>query len=497
MITTTVEPALGAGPTIDGPNLERAFAHGVARTAAARWAAQAVSWAATLVVARLLSPDDYGVMAMAMALHGLVTVLSEFGLGITIVTLRNLSSLQVAQFNTLSAALGAGGFAAMAALAPAIAAFFSRPDLAPVIVATGATFVLSGLRTIPSALLQRDLRFGALSAIEGTQAVAGAAATLLCARAGWGYWSLVAGMLTSAAVWTGLLLLARPTAFARPRRHTLGPALTFTRHQLTGSLAWYCYSNADFVVAGRLLGGYELGLYALAWTLARAIPERIANIALRLTPVFFAAVSGDLAALRRWILAISEGLALVCFPLVIGLSLVADDAIRIVAGSQWEAAALPLRLLAIYAAFDIVTQPLTRALVAAGDSRFTARLGIAMAIVMPAGFILGARLGPAGLALSWLILAPAVRISALARVRSRIGLTVRAYAMSLWPAASATAVMAMAVALARLGLQTHGTFERLAVSVGCGAAAYLIAMLVFHRPAVTVWVRHYQPLGPS
>jgi teichuronic acid exporter len=495
--TSVVDSAADARAASDAAVLQHAFLRGIAWSGIGRWSAQAITWAATLVVARLLSPADYGVIAMATVVQGLVTVLSEFGVGMTLVTIRGLSSAQIAQFNGLATLLGLAGFAVMASLAPAIGAFFSRPALVPVVVAMAAALVTSGLRTVPSALLQRDLRFGALGAIEGAQAIAGAAVTLSCAWAGWGYWSIVIGILASTTLWTATVMAVRPTSFAWPQHHVLGPALTFTRHQLTGSVAWYCYSNADFVVAGRLLGAHDLGVYTMAWTLARVVPERIANVAIRVTPAFFAAVSGERPALQHWLAGITEGIALVCFPLLAGLSLVADDAVRTVAGPQWHAAVLPLRLLALYAAFDVVTQPLTRALVAGGEAQFTARLGIVLACVMPVGFVLGARFGPAGLGLAWLLLAPAVRLQALVRVRSRLGLPLNVYGKALWPAVSATLVMASAVSAVREMSDAFSPLGRLMLATCLGAVAYVLTLLVLHRQRVSVWVTHWRRLRQS
>jgi teichuronic acid exporter len=480
--------------TPDTTPLQRTFLKGIAWSGAARWSGQALTWAATLVVARLLTPEDYGIVAMATVIHGFVTILSEFGVGVTVVTLRGLSPLQIAQFNTLAALLGTAGFAAMAAFAPAIAVFFGRTALVPVIVAMGTTFLVSGLRTLPSALLQRDLRFGLLGALEAIQAIVGASVTLTAAWAGWGYWAIVAGALAASVSWTSMLVAVRPSSFAWPRRHVLGDALTFTRHQVTGSVAWYCYSNADFVVAGRMLGAHDLGLYTMAWTLARVVPERIANIVIRLTPAYFAAVSDNRASLRPWVCGVAEGIALICFPLLVGLSITADDALRVVVGPQWIAAVLPLRLLALYGAFDVVTQPLTRALVAIGDAQFTARMGVSLAAIMPIGFVIGAGYGPAGLAVAWLLIAPAVRLLALARARRLIGLTVVEYGRAVWPAFSATAIMAAVAVVTKMFFASEPPIVRLIATVLAGCAAYVTALLVVHRTRALVWLGRYRQL---
>ena len=222
------------------------------------------------------------------------------------------------------------------------------------------------------------------------------------ALAGWGYWALVGSQVAASILWTALVTVAAPTRLARPTRRVLAGALAFTRHQLTGSAAWYLYSTADFVVAGRVLGARELGTYSLAWTFARIVPERLANVVIGVAPSFLAAVRDEPAVLRQWIYTLTEALAVVTFPLLVGMALTADDLVHFAAGDRWQGAVMPLRLLALYGAFDSVVQLVTRGLVAAGDVRFTARLGLLLAAVMPLAF-LAARGGvrPASLLRGW------------------------------------------------------------------------------------------------
>src|SRR3989442_12666108 len=100
-------------PELVGPvaALDRSLVRGVAWTGAANWAGQLVAWASTLIVARLLTPEDYGLVGMASIYLGLITLVSEFGLGSTVITLRDLSEEQVAQLNGLALLIGAGSCA--------------------------------------------------------------------------------------------------------------------------------------------------------------------------------------------------------------------------------------------------------------------------------------------------------------------------------------------------------------------------------------------------
>src|SRR5438105_3774100 len=97
-------------PAVDSRALDRSLLHGLAWTSAAKWAGQLLAWASTLIVARLLSPADYGLVGMAAVFLGLITLVSEFGLGTTVITLRRLTDHEVAQLNGLAVLVGLCGF---------------------------------------------------------------------------------------------------------------------------------------------------------------------------------------------------------------------------------------------------------------------------------------------------------------------------------------------------------------------------------------------------
>jgi len=492
-IALAVVAASQATSTPSTPDaLTRAFAGGIAWTAAARWSAQAISWGATLVVARFLSPADYGLVAMATVFIGLVAIVNEFGVGMTVVTLRDLSDEQVAQLHGLALGVGLINGVLSIALAPLVARFFGRPELVSIVSLLGVTFVAAGLRTVPTAMLRRSFRYRTLAAIESTQAVVAATVALAGALVGAGHWALVVSQLAAALVWTTGAAAAAPLRFAWPRRRVLGDALDFTRHQFTGSVAWYCYSSADFVVAGRMLGALELGAYSLAWTFARIVPERLANVVIGVAPTFLAAVRDELPVLRRWIYTLTEAMALVAFPMLIGIALTAPDLVHIAVGDRWQDAVMPLRLLALYGAFDTVLQLVTRGLVAAGDVRFTARLGMLLAAVMPMAFFVSVRWGATGIAVAWLTVAPPFRLALLQRARRRIGLDARDYGRALWPALSAAAIMTVAVLAARVAMSLQGVVLRTVVEVTAGATAYGLAVWYCHPASIRRWLSRLQ-----
>ena len=472
-----------SGTPVETRALDRSLVRSVAWTAAAKWASQGLAWVSWLIVARLLTPEDYGLVGMAAIYLGLITLLSEFGLGTAVLAVRELSVEQLNQLNGLAVLLGLASLLASCIVAIPLGRFFHAPQLPLVVVAMSTTFVITSFKTVPLALLQRDLRFKALAFIDLSQALVLAISMVGFAVAGFRYWTLVCGGVLSALISTGAILRLRRAPLAWPRRTSLKPAITLSSNVLISRLCWYASSNADFLVAGRILGKAALGFYNVGWTLASVPVDKVTALVGQVTPAVFSTVQTDPAALRRYLLRITEGIALITFPLGLGLALVAQDFVPVVLGSKWSATIAPLRLLAAYAAFRSIIPLLPTVLHTIRDTRFEMWNMVAAAVVMPTSFyVCGQRWGTVGLALAWVLVDPFIALRLYRRVFSKIELPVRAYFVALWPALSGTALMAAVVlAVGVFSGSERPPGLRLAAQIGAGAISYGLACVVLHR----------------
>src|SRR6266851_346549 len=136
----------------DLQRLDVSLVRGIAWTGAAKWSSQVLAWASTLVVARILTPDDYGLVSMASVYLGVLMLVSEFGLGSAVVTLRDLTEEQIAQLNGLSVCLGLVGFAISCAVAIPLGRFFGSPGLPRVIVVMSMGVMVTSFQSIPYSL---------------------------------------------------------------------------------------------------------------------------------------------------------------------------------------------------------------------------------------------------------------------------------------------------------------------------------------------------------
>jgi O-antigen/teichoic acid export membrane protein len=482
----TTDPVSPTRVTSTG-NLDRSLAAGIAWTAGAKWSSQLISWASFVVVTRLLAPSDFGLVGMALLYCGLLQVVTDaFGTAVT--TLRDLTGEQLAQLNTVASMAGFLGFLISCGLAIPLGHFFRSPRLPSVVVVISTMFLVSGLRTVPYSLLYRDMRFRLLSILEAVQTVAQALAMLALAWLGFRYWTLALGNIVGAATLATLQISWRPCRFAWPRFSAIKDALTFSRHIMVSSLSWYGYSNADFLVAGRVLGQAALGAYTLAWTLATIPLEKITTIVSTVSYAYFSASQNDSAALRRYLRILTEGLSITTFPATIGMALVAGDFVHLVLGPKWRDVIVPLEILALYASFRCIVTLLPAILNVTGESRFVMRTMQAALILMPTAFYVGSRWGSAGIAYGWVVAYPAIVICLYRRTFQRIKMPWHDYLGAIRPALTGSLIMAATVEVLKRTLASSFPLGvRFGVEVLAGGAAYVITLTVFHRDRFSVF----------
>jgi O-antigen/teichoic acid export membrane protein len=493
-----VEDVLPVPQVSDTQSLDRVFVRGVAWTAAIKWATQLATWGVTVVVARLLSPADYGLVGMAAIFINLFTLLSEFGIGSSIVTLQDLDKGQIAQLNGLSIIVGFLGFLISVAAAMPLGVFFHAPKLPAIILLLSCGFIVSGIRTVPYSLLQKELRFKLLAAIEGAQGIVQAAVTLILAFLGYGYWALVIGILSVSITPTILTLLWRRERFALPQFASIPKAIRYSRHILIGRLCWAGYNDSDFMIAGRVLGAAPLGAYTLAWTLAHTPLDKLSTLVNRVTPAVFAKIQSDRTALKRYLRNITGGMDILVFPATLGIILVAPEFVPEVFGPQWTSSIIPLQLLAISALMRsnlILLSPILNVL---GEERFAMRNSVVLLCVLPLTFFFGSHWGIVGIAAGWALVYPLLQLRLFARALHHLDMPVSEYLNAMWPAISGCIAMTLAVEILRILSPAEWTPKfRLTFEVLLGFIAYGLSMFFFHRKYIQAFIRFIRSTGAN
>lgn len=464
-------------------SLGRRILDGVVWLTVVRVVGQLLSWTITIYVVRILSPSDYGLVAMAGAYMSFVLLFSEWGLSAAIVQKRELGRQDLSDVAWAVLAINVALYALSYAAAPLIAGFYNEPRVAAVIRVAAIMFIVRSIGVVPSNMLSRELVFNRQSQAELVANILGAVATLMLALQGFGVWSLVYGTIIIEVVRTLFWFLLYPWK----------PELTFSLSRVKDLIGfgwkvavarfiWYLYANMDLLIAGKILGKTQLGYYAIAVQLAlMPLDKLMGSTVSQVGFPAFSKVQDDPETLRRYYLKIVNLLAFVSFPVCCGIFLVADSAVRLFLSDKWLPAVLPLQILSVVAAFrsiHLINAPLEMAV---GRPGVTIGNFALIVLVLAVSFFVGSSYGLEGLAYSWLVF-PVVLLITTSITLRLIGLPLGAYLKELRHPFVGTGFMVLAVTLGqKLVLEHHGLVAQLVGTVILGLVSYVLYYFLFNR----------------
>jgi O-antigen/teichoic acid export membrane protein len=351
------------------------------------------------VLSRLLTPEDFGIVAAAMAVMVLVHSVRDLGIGVALIQRRDLEPTHVETAFTFSVLLGLGLAGLMFLLAPLIGWAFGIPRSIPVLRAMSVMFALRGLSTVSFTLSQREFRFRALATIDVVGYAAGTAVAIALAAGGAGPWAIVAGYLVETALGVTLLVSIRPPPWLlRIHRRELRELLGFGAHNTLGRLASIAATQGDNVVVGHALGGPQLGYYSRAYDLMSFPSNVFTTVAGSVLFPTFATIQDDPDALATAYSRALFATAVLLLPASAGLVILAPEAIRLVMGNQWSSAVIPFQIMAASMLFRTSYKVGAIVARAAGDVLGVAITQAIYASLVIGGAIVAARWGIAGVA---------------------------------------------------------------------------------------------------
>ncbi len=450
----------------------------------ARAASQLITWVSTIIIMRLLQPEDYGLMAMAGFFVALCLLLNEMGMGGAIVQAKEVSDRLLRQVLGLVIIINVGLFVILTVGSPLIARFFDEPRLIEIVAVLAIQFLAVAFSVVPSALLTREMNFRAKSIVEVTAMVLSSFLTLFLAWTGKGVWALVIGALSHVVLRTIGYNIAYPfiklptlnfTDFADRAR--FGGYISLTR------ILWYLYSQSDVFVVGKLLGKTILGYYSVAMHIASLPMQKVGGILHQVALPAYSQLQDNRELAGEYLLKASRALSVVAFPVFFGISSVAPELVSIALGEKWLPAILPLQLLSLIIPLRTVQISVGPAVNGMGRPDVNVRNLIVACIVMPLAFVIGSRWGLLGVSLAWIIGYSAWFVYMLKQALPVIGVSLGMFLSTLLYPALYSALMYGAVYLVKLAMTAAQFNAVLSLVAMCltGAIVYAGGMLMFSR----------------
>jgi len=445
---------------------------------------QAVSWGVTIVVARILAPEDYGLFAMAFTVITFIELFQEFGLGVSIVQRQNLCKPQINAIFWVLSAVSVMIVALTFISAEFVAHFYNEPRLVWMVRILSLTFLLNSLGVVPYSLLTKEIDFRGRSLAEACGVVTSSGISLAMAYMGYGVWALILGQLARAGVRNLAMFISSKwlpgfeVSFDE-MREILKFSLRVSGASALGTLS----ETINNAIIGRFLGGYNLGLYSMGTGLGKNNPlhKLSTGVINQLSLPVFSNLQHETGSLKEYFLKITKYLAVISLPMQVGMAFVAHDLILLLLSEKWLPAVGLVQVFALGGVFSIIVLPSFPLLTARGRADTTFHYSWISSLLMTAVYLIGSQWGLSGVAAGWLILFPFLRLYLLWLSLREIDLFIATYMRNIATPIIATVFMGAVVAAQRTVTDHLHSAERFFLTIGVGVATYTIVLILMDR----------------
>jgi PST family polysaccharide transporter len=451
-----------------------------------------LTYSAQVVLARLLTPQDFGAIALITVITGFAAIFSEFGLGAALVQQKELSHGDVSSAFRLSVALGGGLSILLWLAAPLVERFYAVRGLTGLTRLLSVAFFVSALGTVPRALLQREMRFHVLARADVLATTFGVGTSVGLAALLHDPVALAVGTLASVLIGSiALWACQREFSWLIASPGSAGGLLAYCGNLVGFTVINYWARNIDNLLIGKLIGPTALGLYSRAYTLMLVPVNQVVGAVSPVILPMLSSLQDDPARLRRAYLSALRVITFVAFPAMAGLAVTSYSSVLVLFGSQWVDAVPLVQILAWVGLLQSVTNPTGLILVATGRTDRLLRWGLFGSTACIIALAIGAASRSAErVAVAYLLINVALTYPVVAFCGKAVNLRFSEVVRTLVPNLLATIIMVGAVSMAEhLASVNMAPAKRLGVDVLVGVSVYLGTSLAFRNPAIADFKR--------
>lgn len=456
---------------------------GLKWSAGTRFLCQAVTWAITIIVVRVLTPGDYGLFALALVFVTFCGLVNQLGLGTALIQKKAIGSEILSNVFGLLLLVNILFFMLLYFSAPIIASYFNEQRIEPIIHLLSFQFLLSGFSIIPESLLTRQMNFKILSKVDLTSSLIGSIITLVLALQHFGVWSLTWGSLAMSITKTLTLNIYLPyiqmPRFSFTRMpHILSFGSIVTVHQIV----YFIFSQADIFIIGKVLGNEPLGYYSVSNDFANMPMDKLSGILNLVALPAFATIQNEAERVGNYLLKAVRLLSIFAFPVCWGMSCIAPELIHLVLGEKWHQAAVLVQLLCLVVPIRMISNLLHPTLLARGCPLTSLFNLLSTAVVIPLGIWIGSYWGLVGVAIAWVSLFPLVFLTNLCRSASVLSIkSVNVISATGKPACAAFIMYLAVTGIKSMTKDKLGPVPELMLLIILGAIVYTGIFFLFWR----------------
>ncbi|MCB1907312.1 MAG: MOP flippase family protein [Rhodocyclaceae bacterium] len=466
---------------------------GIAWALASQVGRQLIVFVTTIVLARLLTPADFGLIGMATVFTGFAMIINDVGVSGALVQRQQIDERHLSSMFWLNQIVGLALCGLTNLLAPVISAFFDAPELAAVLRVLSLLFVAGALGIVQQAVLVRAIDFRRLGLVETAAVLLAGGIAIALAAAGFGVWSLVLQLVLMPALTTAGLWLSSDW---RPRwcfdRGALGELVPFGLNMAGFNSVNYLARNLDYLFVGKFLGATSLGYYTLAYRLMVYPLQAVSTAVARVSFPALSRTAENREMLIEGFLKMTKGVSIVTFPMVLGIFAVAPSFVEVVYGRDWLVTADLLRILCAAGLVQSVGTTVGAVYQSIGRPDIQLRMSLLNTTLTAIALWIGLRWGLSGVALAYSTLAVVWVHFSMFVVTRIIGLSFRRmYVRFALPLTCSVAMAGLVFALEAL-LPGPAPWT-LALEMVTGAAAYGLLMTLSgqirwrgRRPALAI-----------
>ena len=464
-------------------SLRKQAVSGIKWVSSAQVGQQAVQFATSIVLARLLGPSDFGLLAMALVVSGFLSVFRDLGTSAAVIQHKDPSQGLLSSIFWANALFGLLSMVALYAIAPLAAVYYREPRVIPILRALSLVCLVSGVSILQKALLEQRLAFRAIALIETSAMMAGSAVAIVSALLGAGVWSLVFKSMVDALL--GTLLLWGFSGY-HPRMTFDWKELKTVRSyslNLTGfNILNYFLRNADYLLIGRHLGARDLGFYTLAYRIMLFPLQNISFVIGRVMFPVFAQLRDQNERFQRGYLDVVKVIALVSFPMMLGLMALSEPFVLTVYGETWNPVIVLLLILAPVGLLQSIVTTVGSIYQAKGRTDWMFRWGIGSGVLIVGAFIIGIQWGLTGIAAAYAMVTLLIAYPNFAIPFRLIDLKFPRLVTALVRPLACSLIMYAFILALKAAVQAHLPHSGvLAVCIPVGSLVYLLAALLMNR----------------